>query len=88
MPQYREYLGEYLHILKRPDEALAEWRKMAEGPQRTATNLSRLAEVLSQFGYLKESLELAVVDYSSPVDVRPPDVLFNRKTPGHSHRES
>jgi len=29
---------------------------MAEGQQRTATNLARLAEVLAQFGYLKEAL--------------------------------
>ena len=35
-PQYREYLGEYLHTLKRPDEALAAWSKIADGaePQR------------------------------------------------------
>ena len=25
-PQYREYLGEYYHALKRPDDALAAWR--------------------------------------------------------------
>jgi tetratricopeptide (TPR) repeat protein len=55
-PQYREYLGEYYHILKRPDEALTTWRQMAEGQQRTAENLNRLAEVLAQFGYLKEAL--------------------------------
>src|SRR5581483_4802340 len=35
-PQYREYLGEYLHTLKRKDEALAAWRGMAEGKNRSA----------------------------------------------------
>lgn len=54
-PQYREFLGEYLHLLKRPDEALATWKKIAEGKQRTPENLSRLAEVLSQFGYGREA---------------------------------
>jgi tetratricopeptide (TPR) repeat protein len=54
--QYREYLGEYLHALKRPDEALAAWKPIADGPNRNAKNLARLAEVLSGFGYLKESI--------------------------------
>ena len=55
-PQYHEYLGEYLHQLKRPDEAMAEWAKIAEGPNRNAKNLARLAEVLSGFGYIKEAI--------------------------------
>jgi tetratricopeptide (TPR) repeat protein len=68
-PQYLEYLGEYYHILKRTDEALATWRKMAEGPQRTATNLARLAEVLAQFGYLKQALpEIAAACELEPKD--------------------
>ena len=35
-PQYHEYIGEYLHNLKRPDEAKAAWAKIADGakPQR------------------------------------------------------
>src|SRR5437867_3917265 len=49
--QYREYLGEYLHALKRPEEAQAAWRPMAEGQNRTAKNLTRLGEVLAGFGY-------------------------------------
>lgn len=56
-PQYREYLGEYYHALKRSDEALAAWREIAAGPNRNAKNLARLAEVLAGFGYLKEALE-------------------------------
>ncbi|MBI3862541.1 MAG: tetratricopeptide repeat protein, partial [Planctomycetia bacterium] len=55
-PQYREYLGEYLHTLKRKDEALAVWREMASGKKRTSENLARLAEVLSGFGYLEEGI--------------------------------
>jgi tetratricopeptide (TPR) repeat protein len=54
--QYHEYLGEYYHTLKRPKEALETWGKIAAGPNRTAKNLGRLAEVLAGFGYLKEAL--------------------------------
>ncbi|MDR3639221.1 MAG: DUF1583 domain-containing protein [Isosphaeraceae bacterium] len=56
-PQYREYLGEYYHTLKRPDEALATWREIAAGKNRSAKTLGRLAEVLAGFGYRKESVE-------------------------------
>lgn len=59
-PQYREYLGEYYHALKRKDEALEAWRAIADGPQRTAPNLARLAEVLASFGYLSEAVEINV----------------------------
>src|SRR5262249_26211905 len=55
--QYREYLGEYYHTLKRSDEALATWRPIAAGANRTAKNLGRLAEVFGGFGYLKEATE-------------------------------
>ena len=54
--QYREYLGEYYHSLKRSEEALAAWRPIAEGPNRTSKNLARLAEVLAGFGYRKEAV--------------------------------
>ena len=54
-PQYREYLGEFFHVLKRPEEALATWKAIAEGPRRTAANVARLAEVFNSFGYSKES---------------------------------
>src|SRR5262249_46477044 len=57
-PQYREYLGEYYHVLKRPEEALATWRPIAAGENRNAKNLARLAEVLSGFGYRKEAIEV------------------------------
>ena len=55
-PQYHEYIGEYLHNLKRPDEARSDWAKIAEGPNRNSKTLARLSEVLSGFGYLKEAL--------------------------------
>src|SRR5579872_157261 len=55
--QYREYLGEYYHTLKRNDEALATWREIAAGKQHTAQNLARLAEVLAAFGYLDEAVQ-------------------------------
>jgi tetratricopeptide (TPR) repeat protein len=54
--QYREYLGEYYHSLKRNDEALATWRQIAAGNARTAANLARLSEVLARFGYLDEAI--------------------------------
>lgn len=56
-PQYHEYLGEYLHQLKRPQEALAAWAQIAAPPHATAKNLARLAEVLAGFGYVKEAAE-------------------------------
>ena len=55
--QYREYLGEYYHSLKRKEEALAEWRGIAAGKLKTPANVARLAEVLASFGYLPEAVE-------------------------------
>src|SRR5262249_46074991 len=55
--QYREYLGEFYHSLHKSDEALAAWREIAAGKNRTSKNLARLAEVFSGFGYLKEAVE-------------------------------
>src|SRR5262249_29523465 len=54
--QYREYLGEYYHSLKRADDAMATWRPIAEGANRNAKNLTRLAEVHAGFGYTKEAI--------------------------------
>ena len=56
-PQYHEYLGEYLHQLKRPEQALAAWSQIAAPPRNSARNLARLAEVLAGFGYVKEAAE-------------------------------
>ena len=56
-PQYHEYAGEFLHTLKRADEALAAWSKIAEGPNRNSKNLARLGEVLAGFGYTRKALE-------------------------------
>ena len=55
--QYREYLGEYFHILKRPDEALQVWEAIAEGNRETPENVARLAEVYNSFGYLPQAVE-------------------------------
>jgi tetratricopeptide (TPR) repeat protein len=56
-PQYREYLGEYYHQLKRPLDAQATWRGIAEGVSRTPVNLERLGDVLANFGYKSEAIE-------------------------------
>jgi tetratricopeptide (TPR) repeat protein len=56
-PQYREYLGEYYHTLKRNDEAKAVWNAMAAGKNRNAKSLTRLGEVLGGFGYKTEAIE-------------------------------
>src|SRR5690606_9555042 len=55
-PQYREYLGEFLHQLGRKDEALAAWRELASGDRETRDNLVRLSEVLSTFHFDAEAL--------------------------------
>ena len=67
--QYREYLGEYFHSLKRTDDALATWRPMAEGDRHTAANVGRLAEVLAGFGYVEE----AIANYSEACRLDPKD---------------
>ncbi len=56
-PQYREYLGEYLHQLGRKDKALDTWHALADGERRTRDNLVRLSEVLSTFRYPDQALE-------------------------------
>ncbi|MEM9643984.1 MAG: tetratricopeptide repeat protein [Planctomycetota bacterium] len=68
-PQYREYLGEFLHIQKRPDEALEVWSQIAAGERRTASNLTRLAEVYNSFGFP----EKAVVEIAEAVAMDPKD---------------
>ncbi|MEM9656922.1 MAG: tetratricopeptide repeat protein, partial [Planctomycetota bacterium] len=55
-PQYREYLGEYLHQLGRKDEALQAWRELASGDRRTRDNLVRLSEVYGAFQYPEQAL--------------------------------
>ncbi|HZW30043.1 MAG TPA: tetratricopeptide repeat protein, partial [Isosphaeraceae bacterium] len=81
-PQYREYLGEYLHQLKRPAEAQAEWARIAEGPNRNARNLARLAEVLAGFGYLKE----AIAPLKEAVDLEQEDFDLRLKLAELSHK--
>ncbi len=56
-PQYREYLGKFYHIQKQTDDALKTWSAMADGKQRTAANVARLAEVYNSFGYLDQAVK-------------------------------
>lgn len=68
-PQYREYLGEYYHLLKQPEKAMTTWRAIATGKQRTAANVARLAEVLAGFGYLDDATtEIAAACQLDPKD--------------------
>ncbi|MCU0712328.1 MAG: DUF1583 domain-containing protein [Pirellula sp.] len=57
-PQYREYLGEFLYIQKRVDEAKAVWKEIATGTLRNDVNLSRLAEIYNSFGFSDEACEM------------------------------
>lgn len=56
-PQYREYLGEYLHKLDRQAEALTAWEAIAAGPRENRENLIRLAEVFHTFGHQQRALD-------------------------------
>jgi len=56
-PQYREYLGEFLHRQKRTDEALEVWAGIAAPPRDDRDNLIRLAEVLNTFEQPERALE-------------------------------
>jgi tetratricopeptide (TPR) repeat protein len=55
--QYSEYLGEFYHALRRPEDAKRAWASIASGENRTAQNLARLSEVLAGFGYKAEAIE-------------------------------
>lgn len=57
MHQYREYLGEYFHRLRRNDDAIATWNSIASGSRRNRDSLVRLAEVFSTFDLLDDSLK-------------------------------
>ena len=70
-PQYREYLGEFLHIQGRSEEALQIWAGIAEGTRHTAVNVNRRAEVYNSFGFseqatveIAEALKLDPKDFS------------------------
>lgn len=56
-PQYREYLGEYLHQLDRKDEAIQVWKAIADGDRRNVGSLIRLAEIFATFKLPERSLE-------------------------------
>ena len=80
--QYREYLGEYFHNLKRPDEAKAAWAKIADGANKNAKNLTRLAEVLAGFGYVKD----AVTPLTEAVDQEKDDFSLRLALAGYLTR--
>lgn len=48
-PQYREYLGEYLHSLDRTEDAIEVWASIAGEDRRGRESLVRLAEVFGTF---------------------------------------
>ncbi|MEO6810538.1 MAG: tetratricopeptide repeat protein, partial [Isosphaeraceae bacterium] len=79
--QYHEYLGEYYHELKRPDDARAAWAGIASGKNRNAKNLGRLSEVLAGFGdkavALKPITEACALDPDSfDLQFKRADLLF------------
>ncbi|MFO1000553.1 MAG: tetratricopeptide repeat protein [Planctomycetaceae bacterium] len=85
-PQYRAYLGEYLHQLQRTDEAVSEWKQIADGDRRSKASLIRLAEVLNRFG----QNELAVASMREACEMNPEpterlqfaEMLRNRRAAG------
>ncbi|MCC7336239.1 MAG: DUF1583 domain-containing protein [Pirellulaceae bacterium] len=68
-PQYREYLGEFLHLQGRSEEALQMWASIAEGARRTAVNVNRLAEVYNSFGFTEQ----ATVEIAEALKLDPKD---------------
>jgi tetratricopeptide (TPR) repeat protein len=71
-PSPRENLGEYLHSLKRFDEAVAVWRGLAEGSLRSAPNLMHLSDLLADFNRNEESLQAA----RDAIALKPEDILL------------
>jgi len=55
-PQYREYLGEFYHVLKRSEQAQKTWQEIVSGARHTAVNVARLAEIYNSFGYLDQAV--------------------------------
>ncbi|MEM9368401.1 MAG: tetratricopeptide repeat protein [Planctomycetota bacterium] len=56
-PQYREYLGQYLHQLDRQEEAIEAWKSIADGDRKNRDSLVRLAEVFGTFKENERSLQ-------------------------------
>lgn len=74
-PQYKEFLGEFYHILKQPEKAKETWLSIAEPPNRSADNLARVAEVFHGFGLLDEAL----ASISEACEVDPKDFALHMK---------
>lgn len=66
-PQYREYLGEYLHQLQRKEEAFKVWETIASDERESLANVVRLSEVYSTFGYA----ELALKKMAAACEMKP-----------------
>ena len=67
--QYREYLGEFYHIQKETDKALATWAAIATPPSRTAENVARVSEIYNSFGYFDQAIaEVAAACEMAPKD--------------------
>lgn len=74
-PQYREYLGEYYHILKQPAKAKETWLAISAPPNRTADNLARTAEVFHGFGFLDDAIKAI----TEACEVDPKDFALHMK---------
>ncbi len=83
-PQYREYLGEFLYVQKRPEEALVVWSGIADGDRRSAVNVTRLAEVYNSFGFP----EKAVVEIADAVTRDPKDFALQLRAAEYHSRAS
>ncbi|MBM83683.1 MAG: hypothetical protein CMJ78_24250 [Planctomycetaceae bacterium] len=56
VPQYREYLGEFFFAIGENNLARAQWELIAAGPNGTAENWKRVAEILSRAELLKPAI--------------------------------
>ncbi|WP_158265343.1 DUF1583 domain-containing protein [Blastopirellula marina] len=74
-PQYREYLGEFYHILKQPEKAKETWLAISAPPNRTADNLARTAEVFHGFGFLDDAIQAI----TEACEVDPKDFALHMK---------
>ncbi len=66
-----KYLGEFLYIQKRVDEAKAVWKEIAAGALRNDVNLSRLAEIYNSFGFSDEACENRAESINSHPKISP-----------------
>ena len=58
-PDYHEFLGEFLHAVGRPDEAIETWSRIASDENAAAQSLIRLAGLLRDYGHIEPALDAA-----------------------------